>query len=274
MSEHACPVRWAGSRAEVTLPEHITRSNADRIGEQLSWIINRGAAVVVADLTQTVSCHYSGADALVRAHHRALANGTELRLVVVADMVRRVLSLNGLDRLVCIYPTLEGAIAGDDRPDMPGPADADPTDELLDWVVGSIFNVGISLQAVLDLPRDIGEQRITESMRRLDDAIRAIRDYVFARSGQEARPGVALRPLLEARERSALARNRLALLRQRVAQTAYALHSAATDTAALLERQADLVGVPGRIDYPAEIKRWQVFADQTRQMAEHWDQLP
>jgi hypothetical protein len=61
------------------------------------------------------------------------------------------------------------------------------------------------------------------------------------------------------------------LLRQRVAQTARALQFAAADTAALLEERADLLGQPSRIDYPAEIKRWRVFADQARQMAECWE---
>jgi hypothetical protein len=51
------------------------------------------------------------------------------------------------------------------------------------------------------------------------------------------------------------------------------VHQAAADTAALLERQADLIEPPGRIDYPTEIKRWRVFADQAKQMAERWEHL-
>ena len=42
------------------------------------------------------------------------------RLVVIADVVRRVVSLSGLDRLVSVYPTLEAAIAGADCPEVPG----------------------------------------------------------------------------------------------------------------------------------------------------------
>jgi hypothetical protein len=48
----------------------------------------------------------------------------------------------------------------------------------------------------------------------------------------------------------------------------------AADTAALLERRADLLGQPRRIDYPTEIKRWRAFADQAAQMAERWEQQP
>jgi anti-anti-sigma factor len=100
-----------GRQALVTLPQHIDTPNADQIREQLLWIINSGAAVLIADLTGIFSCDYSGANALARAHHRAVANGTELRLVVTVDAVRRVLALNGLDRLVAVYPDLDGALA-------------------------------------------------------------------------------------------------------------------------------------------------------------------
>ena len=48
----------------------------------------------------------------MRAYQRAIANGTGLRLVVIADIVRRMLSLSGLDRLVSVYPALEAAGAG------------------------------------------------------------------------------------------------------------------------------------------------------------------
>ncbi|HXZ70704.1 MAG TPA: hypothetical protein VEH31_07525 [Streptosporangiaceae bacterium] len=57
------------------------------------------------------------------------------------------------------------------------------------------------------------------------------------------------------------------LLRQHVAQTAYALQFAASDAAALLERRTDLVGPPSRVDYPEEINRFRVLADQARQIA-------
>ena len=67
---------------------------------------------------------------------------------------------------------------------------------------------------------------------------------------------------------------RTALLHQRVARTARALQSAAADTAALLEQRADLLGQPARIDYPTEIKQWQVIADQAAQLAERWEQQP
>ena len=106
-----CPVRWAGQQAVVTLPEHIDASNSGPIREQLLDLINRGAAVLIADMTGTVSCEPGGADALLRAYHRASVSGGHLRVAVAAPVVRRILDASGLDRLVSIYPTVQAAIA-------------------------------------------------------------------------------------------------------------------------------------------------------------------
>jgi len=108
---HAYPVQWLGPQAVVTLPEHIDVSNAGQISEQLLSVINLGADVVIADMTATVSCDHAGADAVARAYQRAVVSGTRLRLVVTAQIVRRVFSLSGLDRLISIYPSLDAAIA-------------------------------------------------------------------------------------------------------------------------------------------------------------------
>ena len=117
MDYDAHPVHRAGEQAIVTLPEHINVSNAGQIREELLVVINRGAATLIADMTATMSCDQAGADAVVRAHQRAVAAGTELRLVVTAQIVHRVLSMCGLDRLVSIYPSLEAALAA--RPPAP-----------------------------------------------------------------------------------------------------------------------------------------------------------
>jgi len=294
MTEDACPERWLGQQAVVTLPEHIDRSNAGRVREQLLLVINRGAVVLIADLAATISCDYSGADALVRAYHRAAASGTELELVVMSGVVRRVLALSGLDRLVSVYPTVEAAIARAQRPETSGrPATAaipavlglaaqaraaaqraDRAEEMLDWAVSSIFNVGLGLQAAAELPRDVTAQRITEALGRLDEVLGAIRHHVFAERGQQTRRDLAWRPPPDLDERFELTATRTALAHQRVVRTAHALHAAAADTAALLERRRDLLGEPTRIDYPTEIKRWRVIADQAAQMAERWEQQP
>jgi anti-anti-sigma factor len=270
-------VQWTGRQAMVTLPKDIDSSNADQIREQLLWIINRGAAVLIADLTETLSCDYSGADALARAHHRALANGTELRLVVAVDVVRRVLSLNGLDRLIAVYPDLDASVAAgagrrEHRTQIADPAAR--TEELLEVAVAGIFDVGLILQAAVDLPPGDTGQRIAEALRCLDDLVREIRDHMLAGQGHSVEPSMPRRHPPHVQERSAQAMTRSQLLRRHVAQTAQAVQSAAADTAALLERRANLLGQPGRIDYPTEVKRWRVLADQAGQMTERWEQPP
>jgi anti-anti-sigma factor len=110
------PVEWAGRHAVVTLPENLDVSNVDGLREQLLSMINRGPAVLIVDMTGTQSCDHAAVDAFARAYQRAAVSGTQLRLVVTAPILRRVLSIEGLDRLVSIYPTLEAAIAAG----MPG----------------------------------------------------------------------------------------------------------------------------------------------------------
>jgi len=112
MFEDHFPVEWVGGRAVVALPEHIGVPNAGQVREVLLSVINRGATTLIADMTATISCDHAGADALIRAWRRAVSSGTELYLVVTAQIVSRVLDLRGLDRrLVSIYPSLEAAIA-------------------------------------------------------------------------------------------------------------------------------------------------------------------
>ncbi len=105
------PVRWLDRHAIITLPEHIDPSTIGSIREQLLSIINRDVVVLVVDMSGTISCDDSGADALARVHQRALASGTGLRLVVSSEIVRRVLSVSGVDRLMSVYPSMEAALA-------------------------------------------------------------------------------------------------------------------------------------------------------------------
>jgi hypothetical protein len=145
-------------------------------------------------------------------------------------------------------------------------------EELLRLVTAGMSDAGLVLQAAIDLSPDVTAQRITEALRRLDDAVRDVRDYLFAERGQGIEPELAWRPPRRVLQRSARAINRSELLQRHVARTARALHSAAADTAALLERRADLLSQPWRIDYPTEIKRLRTLADQARHMAERWEQ--
>ena len=73
-------------------------------------------------MSGTASCDHAAVEVVARACQRAAINGTQVRLVVTAPVVRRVLSLEGLDRLVPIYPSAEAA----DRARPGGPRDRQP----------------------------------------------------------------------------------------------------------------------------------------------------
>jgi anti-anti-sigma factor len=111
MPDDLFPVTWAGRQAIVTFPGQVDVSNVGQLRDRLLSVINRGAGVLIADMTDTVSIDHAAVDAIARAYQRAAANGTQLRLVVAALVIRRVLTIEGLDRLVSIYPVLEAAIA-------------------------------------------------------------------------------------------------------------------------------------------------------------------
>ena len=95
----------------VTLPEHIGAADSGPIRKQLLELLDRGAALLIADMTGTLSCDHSGADALLRVYQHASVGGAQLRVAVTALAVRQVLQASGLDRLVAIYPSVGTAIA-------------------------------------------------------------------------------------------------------------------------------------------------------------------
>ena len=105
------PVQWTGRLAILALPQHVGDCNAGQIRGQLLWVMNRGAAELIIDLTGTASCDHKGAAAVARAHQRGTASGIQLRLAVTTGAVQRVLCLNGLDRLIPVHPSLDAAIA-------------------------------------------------------------------------------------------------------------------------------------------------------------------
>ena len=111
MRDDLFSVEWTGRQAIVAFPGHVGVSNVDQLRDRLLSVINRGPAVLIADMTDTASCDHLAVEAVARACQRAAIGGTQVRLVVTAPVVRRVLSIEGLDRLVSIYPSLEAAMA-------------------------------------------------------------------------------------------------------------------------------------------------------------------
>ena len=119
MSDDPFPVEWTGRQAVVAFPGHVDISNVDQLRDRLLAVINRGAAVLIADMTGTASCDHAGVEAIARACQRAAIGGTRVRLAVTAPGVRRVLAIEGLDRMVPIYPSLEAATAAGHGPGWP-----------------------------------------------------------------------------------------------------------------------------------------------------------
>ena len=111
MRDDLFSVEWTGRQAVVAFPGHVGVSNVDQLRDRLLSVINRGPAVLIADMTDTASCDHLAVEAVARACQRAAIGGTQVRLVATAPGVRRVLSIEGLDRVVHIYPSLEAATA-------------------------------------------------------------------------------------------------------------------------------------------------------------------
>jgi anti-sigma B factor antagonist len=101
--------------AVVTLPAEIDISNDGLVEDELTSALGDRLSLLVADGTRTTFCASAGVSALIRAHHRAQAAGTRLR-VVASPAVRRILELTGADQVLDTYPGLADALAGRHTP--------------------------------------------------------------------------------------------------------------------------------------------------------------
>jgi anti-sigma B factor antagonist len=120
--------------AVISLPAEIDISNADLVREELLSAINRGAALLIVDMSATTFCDSAGVNALVRAFKRATASGSGMRLVVAAPAVQRILAITGVDHLIDVYPSVAVAMtavdhAGPPEKAPPGYAGAHTGDE-------------------------------------------------------------------------------------------------------------------------------------------------
>ena len=97
--------------AIVMLPDRIDQANAESVREQL-WTACAPRATVVADLTSTRFCDSTGIRNITGAHQRAKTFDGQLRLVLPAGVVHRVVELLGLDEVLLIFPTVAAAIHG------------------------------------------------------------------------------------------------------------------------------------------------------------------
>jgi anti-anti-sigma factor len=88
----------------VKLPAEIDALNCSRVQDALIRPLNHGAAMVVADATNSTFCDCAGVNALIRAHHRLAAAGAQLQIAAI-PAVLRILKLAGTDQTLRNYPT-------------------------------------------------------------------------------------------------------------------------------------------------------------------------
>jgi anti-anti-sigma factor len=99
----------AGRLVTVVLPGEVDFLNASELRDALDLALQSGAAVVIADATQTTFCDCAGVTALVRAHRQAAASTRCLRVAAATRAVRRAIELTGADQVLDMYPTVAAA---------------------------------------------------------------------------------------------------------------------------------------------------------------------
>jgi sigma-B regulation protein RsbU (phosphoserine phosphatase) len=104
-------VAWSGRHAVVTIPAEVDLTNAADVSDLLIAVAGESPEVITADLTATVFCDSAGVRALVRAHERADAGGSELRLALGDSPTARIIQLTGLDQIVPVYRSVQQSLA-------------------------------------------------------------------------------------------------------------------------------------------------------------------
>ena len=103
-------VEMAGDVPVVVTPADIDITNAAAFRAALLEAAGRRKTFVV-DMSRTQFCDTAGIHALVLAHKRASAQGSEVRLVITGAAVLRIFSVTGLDEVIPQFASLEEALA-------------------------------------------------------------------------------------------------------------------------------------------------------------------
>jgi anti-sigma B factor antagonist len=102
LAEHAFAVAIAGEVDLYVAPE---------LKQQLLDVIDRGATVIVVDLTDATFVDSTTLGVLIGAVRRLRANDGQLSVVCNDRNVAKTFELTGLDRVFEIFPTREQALA-------------------------------------------------------------------------------------------------------------------------------------------------------------------
>ena len=116
MPEIGFPVEVVEGVPVVRAPEEIDIANAGGLKAALLGATGLeatgpGRALVVVDMSRTRFSDSAGLNALVAVARQTRAEGGEVRLVVVAGAVARLMALTGVDRVIPIYASLEDALS-------------------------------------------------------------------------------------------------------------------------------------------------------------------
>lgn len=95
----------------VRFPAQLDISNSGRCGSELLAAIQPGVTLVIADLSQTTFCDSSGVRHLLIGKNAAQHNGADLRVVVIAPAVLRVMNILGADRVLRLHGSMEDALS-------------------------------------------------------------------------------------------------------------------------------------------------------------------
>ncbi|MFI6518148.1 STAS domain-containing protein [Spirillospora sp. NPDC050679] len=98
MSDRPSP---ASGTAVLMFPAEVDLAGVDRLREQALGLLNRGASMLVLDLSQCRFCDSSGVNLILRVRTRAVAMGVPLEVVLPArGAARRVCELTGVPHVV------------------------------------------------------------------------------------------------------------------------------------------------------------------------------
>jgi anti-sigma B factor antagonist len=111
MPEVRFPVEMIQGVPVVAAPEEIDTTNADSLRAALVEAAELGHGMFVVDMSRTRFCDSAGLHALVAAHRRSLATGSQVRLVICTAAVLRIFGLTGMDRVIPSFTSLDEALA-------------------------------------------------------------------------------------------------------------------------------------------------------------------
>ena len=100
----------AGGVPVVAAPAEIDATSAGSLRSALHDAAARGHGTFVVDMSRTRFCDSAGLNALVDGDWRARVEGGEVRLVIVAEAVARIVALTGVDRVIPVFGSLEEAL--------------------------------------------------------------------------------------------------------------------------------------------------------------------